>query len=169
MGKPGRAIRAAGWVTVGVVAAGGVATAATSSSSSSTKPATATTAAATGTATAPAAGKKARRGALAKLEGRLLHGQATVLGKDDKPVQVAEQRGTVEAVSPTSITLTSTDGFKQTYVVSPTTTRVRIDGKKSSIADVKVGQKAAVGAKVDGSTQNAVIVIERAAKAQPAA
>ena len=31
MGKPGAAVRAAGWVTVGVVAAGGVATAATTS------------------------------------------------------------------------------------------------------------------------------------------
>jgi hypothetical protein len=168
MGKPGAALRAAGWVTVGVIAAGGVATAATTTGGGS-KPAssTATTTAAT-PSTAPTGrhlrGKRAGNGALGKLGGRLLHGQATVLGKDGKPVVVAEQRGTVDAVSATSITLTSKDGFKQTYVVDKNT-RVRVDGKKSAIADVTTGQTAGVVAKVDGSTQTAVIVIERAPKA----
>ncbi len=171
MGKPGAALRAAGWVTVGVVAAGGVATAATTTGGSS-KPASST---ATTTATAPSTAptgpagrglraKGAGNGALGKLRGRLLHGQATVLGKDGKPVVVDEQRGTVHAVSATSITLTSKDGFKQTYVVD-TNTRVRVDGKKSAIADVKTGQTVGVVAKVNGGTRTAVIVIERAAKA----
>ena len=64
----------------------------------------------------------------------------------------------------TSITLTSKDGFKQSYVVS-TDTRVRIDGKKSTISAVKDGDTAGVIAKVSGSTQTAVAVVERAAKA----
>jgi hypothetical protein len=120
MSKPRAALRAAGWVTVGVVAASGVgvATAATTGSNgngavtaaaATTATTSATTTAATPTATTPGTTGKAklrkdRRHALATgLERRLLHGQATVLGKDGKSVQVAEQRGTVEAVSPTSI------------------------------------------------------------------
>ncbi len=165
MGKPGAAVRAAGWITVGIVAAGGVAAAATSDgSSSSASNTSATTVAATPSA-APgtAAGKHGRAGRLAKLRGRMLHGQFTVLGKDSKPVQVAEQRGTVDAVSPTSITLTSKDGFKQTYVVTADT-KVRVDGQKSTIDQVKAGQNAGVLATVDGSTQTAKAVIERAAK-----
>ena len=165
MSKPGAAVRAAGWVTVGIVAAGGVATAATTTSSSSSKPA-ASTAAATGTT--GAAAKKAKKGGeLGKLKGRLLHGQFTVEGKDKKPTVLAEQRGTVDAVSATSITLSSTDGFQQTYVVTPQT-KVRVDGAKSTIADVKTGQTAGVLATVSGSgsstVETAKAVVERAAK-----
>jgi hypothetical protein len=174
MSKPA-ALRAAGWMTVGVVAASGVGVAAAATDGSG-KPATATTAAATTTTpttttpatTAPAkdtAGKHAkhRKALLGAFSARVLHGQATVLGKDGKPVVVAEQRGTVDAVSPTAITLTSKDGFKQTYVVT-TDTHVRIDGKKSAIGSVKPGDTAGVVAKVDGSTQTASLVVERAAK-----
>jgi hypothetical protein len=160
MSRSKAALRAAGWVTVGAVAAGGVATAATTSSTPSSTSATTT-------ATSPAAaGKHAgkRGGELGKLEGRLLHGQFVVLGKDKKPVTLAEQRGTVSAVSPTSISLTSTDGFKQTYVVT-SDTKVRVDGKKSTIADVKTGQNAVVIAGVSGSTQTAKAIVERPAKA----
>ena len=170
MSKPGAALRAAGWVTVGVVAAGGVATAATSGSSGSstssvTPAATAPTAgAAAGQARTARAGKAGRVGRLALLRGRLLHGQFTVEGKDNQPVTRAEQRGTVQPdVTSTSITLTSKGGFKQTYVVTPDT-KVRIDGKKSTIGDVKAGQTAAVIAKVDGDTQTATVIIERATK-----
>jgi hypothetical protein len=163
MSRSGAALRAAGWVTVGAVAAGGVATAATTTSTDSGgKPATTT-------ATAPAPHKDGKKGGkhggeLGKLEGRLLHGQFVVLGKDKKPTTLAEQRGTVSAVSPTSISLTSSDGFKQTYVVTAGT-KVRIDGKKSAIADVKTGQTATVLAGVSGSTETAKTIVERPAKA----
>jgi hypothetical protein len=163
MSRSGAALRAAGWITVGAVAAGGVATAATTSSDSS-KPAASK---ATTTATAPAKPAKKggkRAGELGKLEGRLLHGQFVVLGKDKKPTTIAEQRGTVSAVSATSISLTSTDGFKETYVVNADT-RVRVDGKKSAIADVKTGQTATVLAGVSGSTDTAKLIVERPAKA----
>jgi hypothetical protein len=162
MSKSGRALRAAGWVTVGAVAAGGVATAATTSSNTSSK--SATTTASTPASTPARAGKKAgKRGELGKLEGRLLHGQFVVLGKDKKPTTLAEQRGTVSAVSPTSISFTSTDGFKQTYVVG-SATKVRVDGKKSAIADVKAGQTATVIAGVSGSNDTAKLIVERASK-----
>lgn len=164
MGKPGAAIRAAGWVTVGAIAAGGVATAATTtggSSSTSVTPATAVASTSPSTGAAKAAGKRAGR--LAKLQGRLLHGEFTVEGKGGTPTVVAEQRGTVNAVSSTSITLTSKDGFKHTYAVDPTT-RVRVDGKKGSITGVKTLQDATVLAKVNGDTETAEIVVQRAAK-----
>jgi hypothetical protein len=179
MGKPGRAIRAAGWVAVGAIAAGGVATAATttggSNSKSTTTTATTTAATAVPAATTPStkpsaaagkagkAGKGGRAGRLAKLQGRLLHGEFTVEGKGGTPTNVAEQRGTVNAVSSTSITLTSKDGFSHTYVVD-SSTRVRVDGKKGAIGGVKPGQDAAVLAKVNGSTETAELVIQRPAK-----
>jgi hypothetical protein len=166
MGKPGRAIRAAGWVTVGAIAAGGVATAATttgsSSSSSSAIPAVTSPSTAPAKA-AKAAGKGKRAGRLAKLQGRLLHGDFTVEGKGGTPTNVAEQRGTVNSVSSTSITLTSKDGFHHTYVVDPST-RVRVDGKKGSITGVKTGQDATVLAKVSGNTDTAELVVQRAGK-----
>jgi hypothetical protein len=163
MSRSGAALRAAGWVTVGAVAVGGVATAATTTSSDPSKPAASN---ATNAATPPANAKKKwgkRGGELGRLEGRLLHGQFVVRGKDNKPTTLAEQRGTVSAVSPTSISLTSTDGFSQTYVVN-VDTKVRIDRKKSSIADVKLGQTATVIAGVSGSTETAKMIVERAAK-----
>jgi hypothetical protein len=175
MSKPRAALRAAGWVTVGVVAASGVgvATAATTggsggghgavTTSATTTSATTTSPSLTSTNSKAKPGTHRKHRLAARLTDRLLHGQATVLGKDGKPVQVAEQRGTVEAVSPTSITLKSKDGFPQTYVVG-TDTRVRVDGKKSSIAAVKQGQQAVVLAKVDGATQTARLIVERAPK-----
>ena len=168
MGKPGRAIRAAGWVAVGAIAAGGVATAATTTGGSGSKGAATTTAsvvpAATTPNTDPSATKgKGRAGRLGKLQGRLMHGEFTVEGKGGTPVNVAEQRGMVNAVSSTSITLTSKDGFSHSYVVDPNT-RVRVDGKKGAITGVKTGQQATVLAKVSGNTETAQLVIQRAPK-----
>ena len=162
MGKPGAAIRAAGWVTVGAIAAGGVATAATTSGGggkSSAIPA------ATSPSAAPskAAGRGKRAGRLARLQGRLLHGEFTVQGKGGTPTKVAEQRGTVNAVSSTSITLTSTDGFNHTYVID-SSTHVRVDGKKGSTTGVKTGQVATVLAKVSGNAETAELVVQRAPK-----
>jgi hypothetical protein len=164
MSKPGAAIRAAGWVAVGAIAAGGVATAATTGGSSNSKSSSVVPAtAAASTSPAKPAGKGGLAGRIGKLQGRLLHGDFTVEGKGGTPVNVAEQRGTVNAVSSTSITLTSKDGFNHTYVVD-SSTRVRVDGKKGSIAGVKTGQQATVLAKVSGDTETAAIVVQRAAK-----
>ncbi len=164
MGKPSAALRAAGWVTVGAIAAGGIATAATTGGSSGSNPSSVNPAAAVaGTSPAKAAGKPGHAGRLAKLQGRLMHGEFTVKGKGGTPTNLAEQRGTVNAVSSTSITLTSTDGFKHTYVVD-SNTHVRVDGAKGSITGVKPDQVATVLAKVSGNTETATIVIQRAGK-----
>jgi hypothetical protein len=169
MGKPGRALRAAGWVAVGAIAAGGVATAATTTGGSNKAATTASSVvpAATTPNAAPSkaagkGGRAGRAGRLGKLQGRLLHGDFTVQGKSG-PVNVAEQRGTVNAVSSTAITLTSTDGFSHTYVVD-SNTKVRVDKAKGSITGVKTGQVATVIAKVNGSTDTASLVVQRAAK-----
>jgi hypothetical protein len=169
MSKPRAAVRAAGWVTVGAVLAGGVATAATTTGSGGS-PAATTAAAAVPAANTPSttpsakAGKgKGKGGPLGKLRRRLLHGQVTVLGKNGQPEVYAEQRGTVSAVTPTSITIVTAkdNNFTQQYVVN-STTRVRVDGKKSDIGNVKTGQPAIVVAKVDGTTQTAAYIVERA-------
>jgi len=153
-------------VAVGAIAAGGVATAATTTGSGSSGTSNAITAATTPSTSpskAAAAGKGKRAGRLAKLQGRVLHGEFTVEGKGGTPTNVAEQRGTVNTVSSTAITLTSKDGFSHTYVVDPST-RVRVDGKKGSITGVKTGQDATVLAKVNGNTETAEVVVQRAAK-----
>lgn len=156
-------------MTVGAIAAGGVATAATTTGGSGGSGTLATPAAAVAStspstgAAKKAAGKGKRAGKLGKLQGRLLHGEFTVEGKGGTPTNVAEQRGTVDVVSSTSITLTSKDGFKHSYVVD-SSTRVRVDGKKGAITGVKPGQDATVLAKVSGDTDTAELVVQRAAK-----
>jgi hypothetical protein len=72
---------------------------------------------------------------------RVEHGEVTLKGKDDKPVVVDIQRGKVTAVSPTSISLKSEDGFTATYTVS-SDTRIRVDGERKAIGDVRVGKSA---------------------------
>lgn len=61
------------------------------------------------------------------------HGTLTVL----------VQRGEVTAVSPTSISLTSKDGYPHTYVISDKT-KVREQGQTVALSEVKVGERAMV-------------------------
>ncbi len=53
------------------------------------------------------------------------------------------QRGVVDAVTPTSIGLTSKDGYHHTYVVGGRT-KVRDKGAAVPLSDVKVGERAMV-------------------------
>ena len=67
-----------------------------------------------------------------------LHGELTVPQADGTGTEVIlVQRGTVTAVSSTSLSVKSTDGFTSTYTVS-SSTRVRAAGG-TMISDVKVG------------------------------
>lgn len=67
-----------------------------------------------------------------------LHGELTVPQADGTGTEVIlVQRGTVTAVSSTSLSVRSTDGFTSTYAVS-STTRVRAAGG-TTISGVKVG------------------------------
>jgi hypothetical protein len=86
------------------------------------------------------------RGAMAqrrhRLLARALHGEV-VLGGKNRTVTVDVQRGAVTAVSSSSLTMASVDGFSTTYTITPQT-KVRSMGKVLSIGDVKTGERAFV-------------------------
>ena len=105
---------------------------------------------------APKAGKAAKtKGDLTR---RALHGEVTLGGKKHRVVDF--QRGAVSAVSASSITVRSTDGFSATYAVDATT-KVRQAKEKTTIADVKSGDKVRVVATKNGSTLTATRVADR--------
>jgi hypothetical protein len=59
------------------------------------------------------------------------------------------QRGSVTAVSGTSITVKSADGFTKTYQVTSST---NVDAERNGIGSVKTGHKVAVTAMASGGT-----------------
>lgn len=134
-----RISKTAAWAAMGIVggAAAGVGYAAMSSPAAAGQSATTTTA--TAPAPRPGAGMRVGpRGLLKHLE----HGQLTLRVRGgDKTVDL--QRGTVNAVTPTSITVASQDGFTQTYVVTGTT-RVRGKSGRESIGAVHQGDQVLV-------------------------
>jgi hypothetical protein len=124
-----------GAAVVALVVSGGVAYA-VSSTPTSTSPAP----------TAPAKAKAKHR----QLLGHVAHGEVTLNGKDHKVVDV--QRGDVQSVSTTAISVKSDDGFTATYTVN-NDTKIRKGGKQSAIGDVHTGDKVAVVAtKANGAT-----------------
>lgn len=80
-----------------------------------------------------------------------LHGEAVRRGKGGTFVTVGTQRGEVTAVSATSITEKSIDGFTRTYALTPDS-KVLLDKKTATATAVQVGQKAAVVAVKTGDT-----------------
>jgi hypothetical protein len=88
----------------------------------------------------------------------VLHGQFVMakLGGGDQTVDV--QNGQVTAVSSTSITLKSSDGFTMSYVVASSTL---VDAQRDGIGSVKVGNQASVLATVSGSTATAASIMDR--------
>ncbi|TCC25218.1 hypothetical protein [Kribbella speibonae] len=80
-----------------------------------------------------------------------LHGEFVVQKDGGGYETVVTQSGSVTAVSSTSITVKSADGYTRTYVVNADT-KVNRDGK---IADVKTGATVRIRAVVSGSTATA--------------
>ncbi|HEY4453633.1 MAG TPA: hypothetical protein VGN81_04910 [Pseudonocardiaceae bacterium] len=142
----------AGAAVVALIGIGGGVAFATSGSGSST-PTSTLTAATTPTSgtNTPADGpsKRKHHGLLDRAE----HGQVTVRAKTGTEV-IDLQRGLVTAVSPTSITVKSQDGFSATYVVN-STTKVRKTGQQSAIANVANGDNVVIAAIHSGSTDTA--------------
>jgi len=106
---------------------------------------------------AAAPGRKAGKGALGRraLLNRLEHGEITVrTGSGDRTLDV--QRGAVTAVSPTSITVKSQDGYTHSYAVNQTT-RVRSGKARGSIGDVHSGDEVFVV----GSAGDALRILAR--------
>lgn len=141
----------AGAAVVALIGIGGGVAFATSGSGSSTPAALTAATTPTSGANAPANGttKHKHRGLLDRAE----HGSVTVKTKTGTEV-IDVQRGTVTAVSPTSITVKSQDGFTATYVVD-STTKVRKTGQQSAIANVANGDEVAIAAVHSGSTDTA--------------
>ncbi len=71
------------------------------------------------------------------------HLSLTKKTKKHGTVTVLVQRGEVTAMSPTSISLKSKDGFSHSYAITDKT-KVRERGQAVDLADVKVGERAMV-------------------------
>jgi len=110
----------------------------------------------------PAAAKGDRRAA-AGLAARAEHGTFVVRGKKGVERTLDVQRGTLTAVSASSVTIKSLDGFTATYALTPTS-RLRVDGAgKAPASTLRTGEKAAVTA-VHTATGDTVLTL-RAGKA----
>jgi len=92
------------------------------------------------------------------MQERLQHGQFTVTAPNGGEEIVNVQRGKVTAVSPTSLTVASTDGFSATYKVD-TSSKVERDNKAATIGDVRTGDQVFVAAVKSGTTDTAKHII----------
>jgi hypothetical protein len=102
------------------------------------------------TAAAPTVTRAARSRARHPLLRRTLHGSLVLRGKAGKTVTVDIQRGTITDISATSLTMKSTDGVSETYVLTPAT-KLRSRGKAVTLATVKDGDRGLVVA-IEGSS-----------------
>jgi hypothetical protein len=154
-----RAALAGGVIAVLALVGGGIAFAASSSSSSTTTPPTTTPA----HPFAPRGfggfggfrgfGPAGLPGGL----GAVVHGQFTVRAPSGKYQTVDVQVGKVTAVSSTSLTLTSTDGYTHTYVVTASTV---VDAQRGGISSVAKQDQLEVLATQSGSKQIATNITD---------
>jgi hypothetical protein len=86
-----------------------------------------------------------------------LHGQLVVAKPGGGYQTVDVQTGQVTAVSTTSITLKSADGFTRSYTVTSSTL---VDAQRDGIGSVKVGNQAAMLATVSGSAATAASITD---------
>lgn len=87
-----------------------------------------------------------------------VHGQLVVPKSGGGYQTVDVQSGQVTAVSGTSITVKSADGFSQQYAVTSSTI---VDAKRDTISKVKTGDQVFVVATVSGSTTTAAGIMDR--------
>ena len=123
-----------GAAVVALVASGGVAYAVSSA------PTPTPTSSSAPNSSAPNSGQAKTKHAR-QLLGRVDHGEVTLRGKDHRVVDV--QRGQVQSVSSTSITVKSDDGFTATYTVNGDS-KVRKAGKAAAIGDVHTGDNVGI-------------------------
>jgi len=89
--------------------------------------------------------------------GGVVHGQVTVPKSGGGYQTLDVQTGTVTAVSSSSLTVKSADGFSASYAVTGNTI---VDAKSAGIGSVKKGDKVFVTATVTGSTATAATIID---------
>jgi hypothetical protein len=88
----------------------------------------------------------------AGLPGGLVHGQAVVAKPGGGYETVDIQTGKVTAVSSTSITIKSADGYSASYTVATSTI---VDAQRDGIGSVKTGNEVSLVATASGSTATA--------------
>jgi len=160
----------AGVIAVGVLAGAGVAVAATSSSSPTPAPSASPSASAKPPARAlPPKGAWRIHGAPGEfgpafggpgMFGGLfgaVHGTVVVPKPGGGYQTVAFQNGKVTAVSSTSITLHSADGYTHTY---PVTSSTIVNAQRDGIGSIKAGNQVVVTATVSGSTTTVIRIID---------
>jgi hypothetical protein len=100
-----------------------------------------------------------------------LHGEGVVKQPDGTFQTVLEQRGTVQSVSDSAITVKSEDGFTQSYTVNADTKITKIptgdDGTRSkpadgTIADIATGDTVRIAGVKDGDKATAKRIVEGA-------
>jgi hypothetical protein len=87
----------------------------------------------------------------------IIHGQAVLAKRGGGYQTVDYQRGAVTAVSTGSITVKSTDGFTQTYVITGSTI---VGAHRGGIGSVTAGDEASVVGTVSGKTVTAARIID---------
>jgi hypothetical protein len=90
--------------------------------------------------------------------GGALHGQFVIAKPGGGYQTVDIQNGKVTAVSATSITLRSSDGYSHTYAITSSTL---VDAQRNGISSVKAGHQVSLTATVSGSTATAMGVLDR--------
>jgi hypothetical protein len=112
----------------------------------------------TGSSTAPSTAPNAKHPRLRmKLRKNVLHGEATVQTKDGVKT-IAVQRGTVTAITGTSVTVKSTDGFTQTWTFGPNLSVIEHRATVQPSA-VKAGAEIGVAGPHEGSTYTARLIV----------
>jgi hypothetical protein len=145
---------AAAVVAVGALAVGGLAVTAAAADDATPSPSASDGATDSGTQSGdrPGRGPGGHHGpGMGGPGGPAVHGELVVETEDGVYATVLVQQGDVTAVSATSITVKSADGFSKTYAVSADS-EIHVDGADAAIGDVKVGDTVGVRATVSGST-----------------
>jgi hypothetical protein len=145
-----------------LVAGAGAALAASNGSSSPSSPTSAAAAAATPSPSPTDPGVYPRKGrGFGGLFGGeafgAVHGQLVVPKSGGGYQTVDVQRGQVTAVSSTSITVKSDDGFTKTYAVTSSTI---VDAQRDGIGSVKTSDQVSLEATVSGSTATAADITD---------
>jgi hypothetical protein len=110
-----------------------------------------------GTKAGAKAGGEHRRAIRRYLRKNTLHGEVTVNGKNGVQTIVV-QRGTVTAVTSTTVSVKSTDGFTATWTYGPDLKLVQ-DKKKVETGALKTGEAIGVAGTKDGSTDTARLAV----------
>jgi hypothetical protein len=86
-----------------------------------------------------------------------VHGQFVVAKPGGGYQTVDTQRGSVTAVTGSSITVKSSDGFSKTYQVPST---ANVNAQRNGISSIKTGNQVMVLATVSGSTATATSILD---------